>query len=101
MQKPLLSKQFLADLGIELHEESYELLAEHFETTLQDRVLDEIVAELSPEQAAELAQMRDAGDEKIYTWLRETVAELSDIISDEVDILLGEIAEGSEAIANS
>ena len=101
MQQPLLTKQFLADLGIELSEQSYELLAEHFETTLQDRVLDEIVAELTPEQAAELAQMRDAGDERIYAWLQETIPELSDIISDEVDILLGEVAEDSEAIANS
>lgn len=94
----ILSKQFLADLGIELSEQDFASLAEHFETTLQERVINEITMELSPEQAQELATMQSASDEDLLAWLQANVPDLAEIVSDEVDILLGELAENSEAI---
>ena len=50
----ILSKQLIQDLGIELNEQDYASLSEHFETTLQERVINEITMELIPEQAQEL-----------------------------------------------
>lgn len=94
----LLTKQLLNDLGIELREGDYELLAEHFDTTLHDRVIDEIVLELEPEQAQELADMKDANDDELLSWLTVNVKNFPEIVSDEIDILLGELAENSEAI---
>lgn len=94
----LLTKEFLSSIGVELDEQSYQLLAEHFESTLQERIINEIVEELTPEQAEELARMHQAGDEKVYPWLVQNVPDLGDIVADEVDILLGEIAEDSEKI---
>jgi len=96
----LLTKEFLSDLGIELEEASYQSLAEHFETTLQDRVINEIIDELNPEQAEQLAQMMRANDSTIQDWLAQNVPDLGAIVSDEVDILLGEVAEDSARIAN-
>ena len=94
----ILSKQLIQDLGIELSEQDYISLAEHFETTLQERVINEITMELSPEQAEELATMQNASDEDLLAWLQANVPDLAEIVSDEVDILLGELAENSETI---
>ena len=94
----ILSKQLIQDLGIELNEQDYASLSEHFETTLQERVINEITMELSPEQAQELATMESASDEDLLAWLQANVTDLAEIVSDEVDILLGELAENSEAI---
>ena len=95
----ILTKETLLELGIELDEQSYELLAEHFDTTLQDRVIDEIVAELTPEQARELATLKGQSGDQAYAWLRANVPEFADIVTDEVDILLGEVAQDSDKIA--
>lgn len=94
----ILSKQFLEELGIELSEQDYTSLAEHFETTLQERVINEITMEISPEQAQELATMQSASEVDLLAWLQANVPDLAEIVSDEVDILLGELAENSEAI---
>jgi hypothetical protein len=96
----LLSKQLLNELGIQLDEHDYELLADHFETTLRERVIGEIVEELSPEQAQELASLDGASDEQLLAWLQANVLDFGDIVSDEVDILLGELAENSEAFSS-
>lgn len=94
----ILTRQILQDLGIHLDDASYEMLEEHFETTLQERVIEEIIRELSNEQAEELAHMKvgETADEELYAWLVENVADLPEIVSDEVDILLGEVAKDSE-----
>lgn len=94
----LLTPTLLKNLGINLSEQDYTLLDNHFQTTLNDRVIGEIVLELSPEQATELAALDQATDEEIMTWLTTNVTNITDIVSDEVDILLGELAESSEAI---
>lgn len=97
----LLDKQLLHDLGIELSDRDTELLSEHFDSTLKDRVIAEIVQELSPEQAQQLAAMQNASDEQLLQWLQVNVLDFGDIVTDEVDILLGELAENSEAFNNS
>ena len=95
---PIITKKFLNDLGIELKESDYELLSEHFEKTLYERVFSEVVMELTPEQAKQLADIEPGGDERVMTWLQANVLDLPEIVSDEIDILLGEIAENSDAI---
>jgi len=97
----LLSKELLINLGINLSDQDYELLAEHFESTLNERVINEIVLELSPEQATELAGLEQASDDEVLTWLQANVPDVADIVSDEVDILLGELADNSDAIAGN
>lgn len=96
----LLSREFLEQLGIQLDDQNYAALSAHFETTLYERVIAEIGEELTPEQAAELANLQSADDTSIQQWLTTNVPELQDIVSDEIDILLGEIAENSEQIAS-
>lgn len=64
-------------------------------------VTAEIVEELSPEQAQELAVMQNVSDEQSQTWLQASALDFGDIISDEIDILLGELAENSDTFNNS
>ena len=45
--------------------------------------------------------MQTANDEELLNWLKTNVLDFKDIVSDEVDILLGELAENSEAFNNS
>lgn len=97
----ILTPTVLTNLGIHLSEEHYQALEEHFETTLNERVINEIILELSPEQAAQLADLQQASDDEVITWLKANVPNVTEIVSDEVDILLGEIAENSEALNES
>lgn len=94
----LLSRAFLNDLGIRLNDTDYIALAQHFEETLFERVIEEVVLELSPEKAQELAEMRDTDEAAVQQWLVANVPDLEEIVSGEVDILLGEIAESSEKL---
>ncbi|HUB92983.1 MAG TPA: DUF5663 domain-containing protein [Verrucomicrobiae bacterium] len=97
----LLSRDLLRELGIELTERDFSLLDEHFETTLSERVVHEVVAELNPEQAQQFIAMKNGTDDELMTWLRANVPQLSEIVTDEVDILLGELAEHSDAFSSS
>ena len=72
----VVTKELLQELGIQLQDEDYALLADHFDTTLQDRVIEEIVLELNPEQAHQLAQMQASSDGDLLTWLHANVPEL-------------------------
>lgn len=96
----VITKELLQELGINIHEEEYALLAEHFDTTLEKRVIDEIVLELDTDQAHKLAQMQASSDEALLVWLKSNVPNFSVIVSDEVDILIGELAENSESIGS-
>ena len=95
---PLLTRTILQDLGLSLSDEDFDSLAKHFETTLDERVINEIVLELEPEQASELATMQQSSDEEMIAWLTATVPDFADIVSDEVDILLGELADSSSSL---
>ena len=94
----LLTHEFLQEIGLELDQDTFASLEQHAEATLHERVISEVVEELSPEQAEELSSLQNADDETIQRWLVDNVPDLQDIVSDEVDILLGEIAESSDAI---
>lgn len=89
----LLNLKLLTDLGITMSEEDAQLLSEHFETTLDERITNEIVAELDDEQLAQLKSLQESSEDDLAAWLKENVPALKEIIEDETAILLGEIAE--------
>jgi len=96
----ILTKSILEDIGIVLNESDYESLAEHFDTTLQERIFNEIAKELTDEQSEELAGLKNSPDDQIALWLTTNVpaTTLKEIVDDEVAILLGELAESSTDI---
>lgn len=90
--EPLLNKEFLHNIGIDLDEVSYQALSGHYEETLFHRVTQEIVEELSEEQLTQLHTLAGK-DTELGAWLKLNVPQLREIVEDEIAILLGEIAE--------
>ncbi len=97
----VITHQFIQELGLELDEATFNSLAEHADETLHDRIINEVVEELTPEQAEELASLANGDDETLQQWLVANVEDLQEIVADEVDILMGEIAESSDQIQQS
>lgn len=95
---PIISQQFLQSLDIHMDDQTYQAFAEHFETALEDRVINSIVDELDEEKLHELSILKGKGDEHMQAWLQANIPDLNEIIRAEVDILLGELAEHSESI---
>lgn len=94
----ILTKEIVEQLGVHLTEDEYTSLAEHFESTLDERVINEIVLTLTPEQAKVLSTLQQSSDDDLLAWLQANVPDLSDIVADEIDILLGELAEHSDTV---
>ena len=90
-----LHKQFLINLGVNLTDDELTALAEHIASTLSERVIDEVVTLLDDEQAEELASLKDSDDSIVEAWLDQNVTDLKEIIEDEVDIMLSELAESA------
>lgn len=95
---PLISQQFLQSLDIAMDEQTYQAFAEHFETTLEDRVINAVIDELEEKQMSEITALKGQGDDAVQAWLQANVPNLDEIIRTEVDILLGDLAEHSESL---
>lgn len=93
-----LSKEFLQSIGIELDDTAYLAFTEHFDTTLSTRIINEIIDSLDETQIAQFNQLQSADSNQLWEWVRANVPELSDIIQDEINILLGDLAENSDQI---
>lgn len=94
----LLSKKFLESINVMLDEPTYKALSEHYETTLSDRVMTEIIDELDEVHLQELSRLKGGDSTVLQGWLLRNVPQLNEIIEDEIAILLGEIAENSEQL---
>lgn len=95
----VLTKSFLENIGIHLDDAAYQLFAEHFDSTLNNRIVDSIVDNLSDDQLEDFSRVQTGNNEdEMWTWLQVNIPELGEIVQDEIDILLGEIAENSEQI---
>ena len=94
-----ITKQDLLELGIDLNEAELDTLLAHANEELSLRVGNEILLSLSDEQIQEYKSLAASGDaEQVSGWLEENVPELEAIAFDEMDILLGDIAEDSHKL---
>ena len=94
-----ITKDTLESVGIAVKPEDEAALLEHLNTTLQERVGLEIIDSLNDEQLAALADIQENGDpQTVQQWLIDNVPELDEIKKDEIDILLGELAENTDGI---
>ncbi len=92
----ILDRSLLDKLGIELTDNEYSVLGEYYSNTLHERVITEVLAELSDRQVHELSLLKGREDALINEWLLKNVTNIKDIVVDEVNILLGEIVKGSQ-----
>lgn len=96
----IVTKAQLNSIGINLPEDQMQTLIQHVEDTINSQIGEEIVESLDDDQLKELVQMQDndAPAEEIDAWIRARVPEYDEIIEDNVAIVLGELANNSDAI---
>lgn len=95
----LITEDTLVALGIQLDDNQMKTLVEHANETLSERVGADIIESLDDEKLEEyLAIQQSQDEEKTSAWLTENVPELKEIVENERDILLGELAENAESI---
>ena len=96
----IVTKAQLNSIGINLPEDQMQALIQHVEDTINSQIGEEIVESLDDDQLNELVQMQDndVPAEEIDAWIRARVPEYDEIIEDNVAIVLGELANNSDAI---
>lgn len=96
----IVTKAQLNSIGINLPEDQMRALIQHVEDTINSQIGEEIVESLDDDQLKELVQMQDndVPAEEIDAWIRARVPEYDEIIEDNVAIVLGELANNSDAI---
>lgn len=95
-----IDNDILIALGINLTGDELREFQQHFSDTLDERVGLAIFDQLNDEEATELIALQDSGDSaQINSWIKIHVPDYEEILRTEYDLLLGEIAGQSEAIA--
>jgi hypothetical protein len=94
-----ITEDTLKKLNINLGDQDVASLLAHLNETLEERVGAEVTDSLDDTQLQTLIDMQEkASEEEVGEWLRANVPEFEQIIQDETDILLGELADGSDTI---
>lgn len=91
----LFTQDFLTNLGVSLSLEEQQALSNYTEEVLRERVIEEVIDSLEEGQAEQLSSL---ADDSLQEWLVLNVPELQSIVQDEVDILLGELAEQADQL---
>ncbi|MEO5950404.1 MAG: DUF5663 domain-containing protein [Candidatus Saccharimonadales bacterium] len=99
MNQYFITADTLDSLGIDLTGQDKDALLTHLNETLQERVGAEITDSLNDEQLKTLLDKQEnASEEELGTWLEQTIPDFKQLVQDEIDILLGELAENSNGI---
>lgn len=94
-----ITEETLQAFNVTLEGQDKTLLLEHLNETLQERVGTEVAATLSKAKMEELLDKQESlNDEEMGAWLMQNVPELPQIVEDEINILMGELNENSDAI---
>jgi ribosomal protein L12E/L44/L45/RPP1/RPP2 len=97
--EPIITPTLLVAAGITIPEDQIEALLESANDQLDERIGTEITESLEDDQLEELVTLQTRGDdEAVADWLAENVPELEQIIQDETDIMLGEIAANAKNV---
>lgn len=94
-----ITPEILHQLGIHKSEAEEQALIEHFEQTLNERVGATIADLLDDKQVEQLMDLTEKGNaEATAAWLQQNVPEYDDLVKDEYDILMGELAETADKL---
>jgi hypothetical protein len=95
----LITTDTLHQLGIHKSATEEAELVTHFQDTLNERVGLTIMDLLEDEQVARLIELTEAGDQDATTaFLQQTVPGYEQLVTDEYDILMGELAESADSL---
>lgn len=89
----------LASFGIQVNETTAQSLLEHINTTVEERIGTEITEALTDEQLKELLDLQEVGSEdQIGDWIAQHVPDYAQIVQDNIDIVVGEVAQNTDGI---
>lgn len=99
MNSSLITIAHLKQIGLNMSDDELELLLIHLNEQLKERIGAEIVESLSDDKLAEyLETQENSSSEELGKWQQANVPELQKIVQDEIDILLGDLAENADNI---
>lgn len=96
MQNPITQSD-IDGLGVNFSEDNSTALLDALNEELDVRIGQEITEALNDDQLAEMVQLQQDGTaEQLSAWISQAIPpeDLADIVQDERDILLGELASG-------
>jgi len=86
----------IRNLGVTLSDDELEQLVNELNDKVDDRVGNEIITSLTPDDVEKLADMQEgATEDEIAQWIAEHVPDYEEIIADNRDIVLGDFVETS------
>ena len=101
-QKTAITSQQLRDLGIMLSSERQEKLLETLQAELEERIGETITTLLDDASLEELIKLTSNGDSKaVNEWVALHIPDYEQVMQDEYDILLGEVAENADKLNTS
>lgn len=96
-----IDQNLLVSLGIELGDATPEFIT-HVGEQLNERIGAALIELLDDDEAKELTELSQSGSsEDVQKWLEANVEDYRDVIQDEFDILMGELAEGASNNSDS
>jgi hypothetical protein len=94
-----ITKDSLLALGINLNDEDADSLIKHLNETVEERIGAEITESLDDAQLEELVKLQDtASEEELGKWIVAQVPEYQQIVQDNIDIVIGELAENADGV---
>lgn len=97
-----IDKNLLTSLGVTLPENEEEEFLQYLYTTLEERVGNAITQLLSDDEFDELMELElKADDATIEAWIQRHVPDYANIVQDEFDILMGELAAHADSLVTA
>lgn len=92
-----IDKETLKALGITFSEEKEATILEALQTVLEERVGEAVAEVLEDDKLADLAKLAEAGDQEVIRkWVIDNVPDYQQIVNDEYDIMLGQLAADAD-----
>lgn len=94
-----ITKDTLLTLGIDLSGHDLDSLISHLNDTVEERIGAEITESLSDTELEELVTLQEAASEQeIGAWVAKHVPDFQQIVQDNIDIVIGELADSADGI---
>ena len=97
-----ITTESLEQFGIDTSRSDIDSFLTHLNELLEVRLGAEITELLDDTKLDELLIIQESGDEKtLGDWIQTNVPDIERVVQDEIDILLGEVAENSDEFNQS
>lgn len=94
-------KELLESIGVNLDDANRQNLGQQIQQTLSQRVGTEITQFLEEDQKQQFNQIVESDNQDdLENWLNKNVPDYQAVVADEIDILLGELAENNGKLPN-